>query len=914
MAVMLLVLAAVPAFAADSGWRIIRDLQNSFYFFLAHGDRILAKAGVVAWGPNWDWAAVESKAVADQGVLSLTAPVQLGGKKVQMSLRAEMKDASTLSLRYRIEAAQDTPLTMIAFTLAPPEGSSLQTDVGGVAGIGGLKLPAGRGNHGSPASISFLAPGEPGPFIMRVSPALPVTTDGEVRLVMTRDVLHSGVVQASLTLTLPGPAGLLASAADIEALAPVVPQSDWFEFKPSWGSAPSVIGMENWLEAPAGLHGGVRMVKDQFQFADGKPVKFWGTNLSFGAVAPSKVDAKFTAGRFAKYGINAVRMHKFTGVGWAGIGDARTATKMEPLGLDRFDYFASQLAQRGIYYGWSHSFQYTVRSSDKARLSGYAELAKAGGNTYAVINWAEDVQDLMIETVVNLLKHRNRYSGKTYAEDPALAFIEVQNEDDIFFYTTADALKKFPTYRDQLYQRFARWLRAKYGSQEGLAKAWVGALNPGEVLDDGTVTLDGNPWFLGSDNLPRQKGGARQRLLDAAAFLHETQNQFYGKFVRAVRAAGYQGPLIGSPWQAPAMLPHYYNLKSDWLVGAIDRHDYFGGRISDTMLGTPGGGYLSAGNQQVADRPFSLSEWITTYPSLYSAEGPLLVAAYGMGLQGWDASYQFQSTSDRPGNIVGELPYGIWNADAPNQLGQYPLLSRMVQRGDVREGPVLATRRVSSANLDSGLFDFTDTLVQDGDFKTFSGTVPSELLAMGRSVVEFLPETKPSTPGDPAPYRNGGDIVSATGQLFWNAVDRLVQVNTAGTQGMVGFGKGRRIALGDMIIQTTTEYALILAVALSPDKSLKTDDRVLVTLLARNANKGFRIFSLDQKTVVDNGSAPILVEPVRADITFPGRTIREVRVLDQDGMPTDRMLPVVDRHLASFDTGRDRTIYYLVSF
>ena len=40
------------------------------------------------------------------------------------------------------------------------------------------------------------------------------------------------------------------------------------------------------------------------------------------------------------------------------------------------------------------------------------------------------------------------------------------------------------------------------------------------------------------------------------------------------------------------------------------------------MLAQPGSGYFSSGLQQVANRPFGLSEWIHVYPSLYSAEGP----------------------------------------------------------------------------------------------------------------------------------------------------------------------------------------------------------------------------------------------------------------------------------------------------
>src|SRR5262249_33055954 len=157
-----------------------------------------------------------------------------------------------------------------------------------------------------------------------------------------------------------------------------------------------------------------------------------------------------------------------------------------------------------------------------------------------------------------------------------------------------------------------------------------------------------------------------------------------------------QGPICGSPWQAPSMLPHYYNLRSDALVGYIDRHNYFGGRIADSMLRVPGAGYLSTGLQQVADRPFGLSEWIHVFPSHYSAEGPAIVAAYGLGLQGWDASYEFQSQAARRtfGDRVGWPPWGKWEADTPTQVGQYPSLARMVLRGDVKEGPVISTRRV----------------------------------------------------------------------------------------------------------------------------------------------------------------------------------------------------------------------------
>lgn len=200
-----------------------------------------------------------------------------------------------------------------------------------------------------------------------------------------------------------------------------------------------------------------------------------------------------------------------------------------------------------------------------------------------------------------------------------------------------------------------------------MATAWGRALKSDERLDSANVSVIANPWAMSDQHLPVARGGERERLLDNAAFMHDTQNRFYSRFVSAIRQTGYKGPVTGSPWQAPAMLPHYYNLKSDWMVGYIDRHNYFGGALDDTMLKAPGSGYLSTGLQQVAGRPFTVSEWIHVYPSLYSAEGPVIMAAYGLGLQGWDASYEFQSTSTRPSkkDLVGNQPYGVWNADAP---------------------------------------------------------------------------------------------------------------------------------------------------------------------------------------------------------------------------------------------------------
>ncbi|HEY5915328.1 MAG TPA: hypothetical protein VJA21_32500, partial [Verrucomicrobiae bacterium] len=778
-------------------------------------------------------------------------------------------------------------------------------------------LPFGRGSVPATSNLVFRL--EKGvELAFDLDPPGPITFDGDMRIVLASDVFKAGSRTNTLTVTFPAETTLVAGREDLAPFIRTLPGPDWFAFAPTNEPGDSVIGMERWLDKPAGAHGGVRMVGDHFAFEDKTPVKFWGVNLSYGGgCAPEKKAAEFTATRFAQYGVNGVRLHKFSyPEGQMGIGERNDATKMTPAGLDRLDYFSAQLKSNGVYFGWSHTFGFHVCPGNRSRLLAYDEIERnLKGNTYGFINFAEDVQDLMIEMVTNLLKHQNPYTGLTYAREPALSFIELQNEDDIFFYTSEKAFAACPTYRKLFAARFCDWLGARYGDEEKLKRAWVGALKAGESLAAKNIEPQTNPWFFGQDHLPGQTGGARQRLLDSAAWLHEIQDRFYTRFVKAIRDAGYQGPLCGSPWQAPAMVPHYYNLCSDALVGFVDRHNYFGGGLLDSMLARPGSGYFSSGLQQVGNRPFGLSEWIHVYPSLYSAEGPAIVAVYGLGLQGWDSSYEFQAQaaprlfSDR----VGWPPWGVWEADVPTQLGQYPVLARMLYRGDVREGEVISTRCVSPEELAGGNFGFSDTVKQEGDVKSFGGSVAPEALAAGRLVVEFTERPQPSTFPDLAKYRKGPAIVSGTGQLAWDTSGQgFFTVNTPGTKAVVGFAQDKELRLGDVAVRLGCPYASLFLTAVDRKATLADAKTALVCAVARNCNTGFKYFTLDSHTL-DNGRAPVLLEPVKASLAIAGRSIAAVNVLDHNGRRTGKSLPVAGGRF-TIDGARDRTLYYEVEF
>jgi hypothetical protein len=707
---------------------------------------------------------------------------------------------------------------------------------------------------------------------------------------------------------------------------PLATGADWYPLQTDRTNKPGVIDMGDWLEAPAGKRGPVLMVGDRFE-TGGTPIKFWGVNLGGNDCLPSKDDAEYWADRFARYGINCVRLHKF----FPELLSDEDSWIFKPEQLDRLDYFSAKLKERGIYFGWSPIYHLKIRPGDVGRLlAGEALLKLNNGNSYGIMDYAPDLQALRIGTIRRLLEHRIPYTGLTYAEEPALAFVEMQNEASIFFWT-GTTLKKVPPYWEDLVKRFNGWLERRYGSQEKLQAAWGTAaltnedgrlheLSRGEVLPE----VDGSAYSAGSLR-QRTAAGQRVRLQDSAMFMHEVQNAFYSRFESEVRQTGYRGPLVGSCWRAHGTATEYYNLRSDWLIGLIDRHNYHGGLSgwkpraeafnSSAQVNAPGGGLFSLAFQQLADRPFALSEWATVFPNEWALESPAIMAVYGLGLQDWDASYQFSArTSGRGFSSALHVGNLLWNVERPDQIGLYPALSRMVMRGDVAPGPVISTRRVSLEELERLEVKFGDEGISGRqDVKRYTGPMPPESFAAGRVVAEFVERPSPSDLPVREKLIRDGVIRSVTGELVWDvsrAGRGYFTVNTAASRGVVGFVPDAELPLGDLAIRTRGGFVGLFVTALDRDGDLTRSGWVLVTAMGRVRNTGMR-YSPDGNTLESLGEAPILLEGVRAELRFSGRKIASVQVLDHDGRSTGRGVSHRSDGV-ELDTGRDRAFYYLL--
>ena len=682
------------------------------------------------------------------------------------------------------------------------------------------------------------------------------------------------------------------------------------------------------LHKPAGKHGFLEFKDDALQFEDGTPIKFWGTNVEYAATAPTHEVGAKRAAFFAKYGVNIVRLHKLTNPGWEGIGSKTSAATYDKAGLERLDHFTKELKNNGVYFGFSPIWNLKIFPEDKNKLVAYDELKQNGGDTKGVLWFADDVQDLHIETMLNLIQHKNQYTGKVYAKDPALAYIEIQNEEDVFFFTTLPELQRQATYRKIAAEKFAAWLKKKYKNQAALLQAWGnGSLNSfpefkdKESLDQNYIVPAINPWFL-ENRLTDQRQG--KRLLDTLAFCYECQNAYYDKMSKAIRKAGFKGSIVAGNWQAGTGVGHYANLLSDRKFGIVDRHNYMGGtgkyNIQNgfklnpiTMLNNPGSAILSTGSQQVADRPFMLSEWLSIPPNPWAAADTAIIAAYGMGLQGWDVSFHFASNHHGFSKTFYEGRNNkVFNNMTPMGFGIYPALARMVIRGDVTEADIIARRNVSEQQIFENKLPFTDKVEQQHDIKSFSGDVKPHALAVGRVVVDFTKKSESFKKPQLDTYIKGDVITASTGELAWHTPGDggWISINTKGTQAVFGHVPNQTQKLDHCTITPESPYGLYFVSALEADETIADAKRLLITV------QGYVRMTGEQMTkgkVINVGKAPIILQPIKAKIALHNKKAATVYVLNHDGQRTDKTI-AINKGQIEIDTGRDRALYYEVVY
>ena len=285
------------------------------------------------------------------------------------------------------------------------------------------------------------------------------------------------------------------STGSLPAQAPTA--EDLFPFVIPGLAAPpagSIVDV-SWLnEKPAGGHGFVRARDGHFVDGSGRQLRFLASNFTFGSCFPDHETADRLAARLASLGINCIRFHHADNQSAPrGIWKAGTPRKNEfdPEQVDRLDYFIAALKRHGIYANinlhvsrnyWEGEDFPDGLASNRERQEKLPNYGKA----------IDKINDQMIRMQRDyaraLLTHVNPYTHTSYAREPCVAIVEMNNENSLLQLKVA-SLPDY--YRADVLKKWNQWLKSRYGTSEKLAAAWGGREELGPDLLPARPTTQG---------------------------------------------------------------------------------------------------------------------------------------------------------------------------------------------------------------------------------------------------------------------------------------------------------------------------------------------------------------------------------------------------------------------------------------
>lgn len=390
-----------------------------------------------------------------------------------------------------------------------------------------------------------------------------------------------------------------------------------------------VLNYSHLLDAPAGKHGFVQVRKGHFYFEDGTRARFLGFNVAARSNTPDHGTADRMAERFASMGVNIIRLHAAD----APIGEepgSWSSCKDAPLldyakgsgrcfhgeGLDRFDYFAAKLKEKGIYL---HIDLIVARDFGEGDGLDYPGHPGSCLKRYPMYN--ERMIELQKEYARNLLCHVNPYTGLALVDDPAVVTVQINNEESAIKGTVrAEELEDVRPYQEEIQKSFSHYLLMKYQTRERLKEAWthegICALGEDEDPEKGTVRgVDGGFYQPVNDPLGEWDGAVGPaRYADFMEFGIHKNRQFYQRMKDYLRSLGVKVPIV----------------CSNLLAGAADVYGHTDGDLMENnsyfnhpLLPVKDNTYLLAGPMEyVSTNPLTMQKGIgsmgTTLLSLAS--------------------------------------------------------------------------------------------------------------------------------------------------------------------------------------------------------------------------------------------------------------------------------------------------------
>jgi hypothetical protein len=563
----------------------------------------------------------------------------------------------------------------------------------------------------------------------------------------------------------------------------------------------------------------------------------------------------------------------------------------------------------------------------KQRLFATEHVQEIPGEANGIPGWCRghpQVQAAYKQWLRELLVPKNPYTGVPLKDEPAIAILQVQNEDSLLFWTMPQ-IKARPL---QLLQaRFATWAKKKYGSLEKGAQAWKNEKVEGDDPAAGRLAFR-HIWDLTEAGI-KQKGKPTPRLADQAQFLTETMRDWNAELVRFLRQEiGAKQLVNAGNWRTADPV----------LLGDLERYSYASTEVlatnrytGCTHVGQHNGWAIVNGDKfdkpsrlttplelpvnlkQATGHPIIIPESLWVPPTYYQSEGPFLVSAYS-SLTGVGAFYWFATGETQwrqPGSANGYLPsVEKWSFASPELLGNFPAAALLYRKGYLKRGepvvrevralddmwwlrvPLISEEGAYDPNRDPGLYAPKSSIKQEVNRLAFL-VGPVEVTYGGDPAKSFVhPNLSEYIDGPKKTVR------SVTGELALDHGKGVCTMDSPKAQGASGFlSRLGAIRLGDVTLDSKNDYATAIVVSMDGEP-LRTSKKVLVQAGTACRPTGWAerpaTWADGGKThegfeVVAFGNAPWQVVRNQLTVTLRNAAIAKAVALDMNGVAREEI-------------------------
>lgn len=667
-----------------------------------------------------------------------------------------------------------------------------------------------------------------------------------------------------------------------------------FPFQISHDSPDNVTNFRHLLDKPAGKGGFIRVENGRFVDNLGS-VRLNGTNLTGPANFPVHSDAERVADRIARFGINCVRLHymdsnygNFLQEQEQGIiaNDPGTQRRLDPGQLNRLDYLIAAFKKRGVYVDIN---LHVARWWDDR--DGFPHQDQRPSFDKGLDNFYPRMIELQKEYARDLLTHVNPYTSVPYTDEPAIAVVEINNENSLFAQYLRGTIDKLPDpYLSEFRLQWNAWLRRKYKNTDRLKKAWKSLSSVrGKKSTEEKVEIEDfldNDSRIETNTIPTIQ--RRGRVFSAAKrdfyqFLIDTERTYWTGMYRFLKEELRVKPLVSGTQVIYRSTP-FVQAELDY----IDSHSYWchpspvdaNWMVANQPMVNSMAQIRLLASSRVAGKPFTVSEYNHPFPNQYGTEGQPILRAYGR-FQGWDGVFEY-TYNDRTSFDPSFNNYFFSIMERTDVLAHFPACSAIFLRGDVQEGK-------SSVIGSIGYEKYFDHLIEAdkirGDIETAGLDTRHSLVH--KTAVDLtgqLGVNEESVDKVNAGLNGKNVYVSDTGELTWNIEDAnfgFFTVDTPNCKLFTGFPKDKKVMLGKIGLSVGktrlgwTTISLVSRMGNGFGADGKPDD-VLLTATGIVENSGMKIDEErnGRMRLSDWGTSPVYAEGIPARISLPVKASR----------------------------------------